>query len=499
MVVGGLVFDKWLVGDFHFQTTKTSVISMYILQLKYELKQLLRSPMAGLTLLLLAACIAFGAYNGIRQVAEKRRATEAILDKQTERLTQMKMQADSIHRQLKVVKEWWKDPTSPLVIGEFNKGGFLLVNAPDPINALATGMSDLQPEAERIVMSGSAPRSSSDYENPVNLTVGAFDLAFVLTFLLPLFVIALTFNLISGEREQGTLALLRAQPLGTGRLFTFKMLARFGLLAAVVVTFLLAALAWAGVSLFSAAAWQAVGATLLYTLFWFGAVLAINLAGQSSAFNALAALGLWLLLVVVAPALVNMVVDQSRPLPTRASYLNARRAADTYVKSREDSLLTDFYSRRPDLTRKPDAEKSDRDWWLEAFVMDDFQAMIKDRIKADYERRVSAQADLAYQLMVCSPALAYQYQLTQIARTGRSALAANEQYIRAQQNDWSQLFRKKYEAKEKMTAADYDQLLQRPARMANAEAKTPMTGAGWLLAQLLLVAVVLGWAVTRKF
>jgi ABC-2 type transport system permease protein len=462
---------------------------------QYEMRQLLRSRMAGLTLLMLVACVAFGAYNGIRQVGEKRRATEAILDKQTERLTQMKMQADSIQRQLKTVKKWWKDPTSPLLVGEFDKGGFLLVNTPAPINALATGMSDLQPEAERIVMSGSAPRSSSDYENPVNLSVGAFDLAFVLTFLLPLFVIALTFNLVSGEREQGTLALLRAQPVAAGWLFTQKMLARFGLLAGVVVALLLAALTWAGVSPGSAEAWQAVGATLLYTLFWFAAVLAINLTGQSSAFNALAAVGLWLLLVVVAPALVNMAVEQTHPLPTRAAQINALRAANGFVKSREDSLMTDFYQRRPELTRKPEAEKSDRDWWLESFVMQDFEAMVKDRIKADYDRQVSAQVAAAHGLMGCSPALAFQHQLTQVARTGRAALAANERYLREQQRDWGQMFRKKYEANEKVTAADYDALLQRPARMAGGlQDAVPRTGMGWLLLQCTLAAALAWWA-----
>jgi ABC-2 type transport system permease protein len=471
---------------------------MFSFLFQYEARQLLRNRIAGFTLLVLTACMAFGAYNGIRQVAEKHRATEAILNKQTERLTQMKMQADSIHRQLKVVKEWWKDPASPLVIGEFNKGGFLLVNTPDPINALAMGMSDLQPEAERIIMSGSAPRSSSDYENPVNLTVGAFDLAFVLTFLLPLFVIVLTFNLVSGEREQGTLALLRAQPMAAGRLFALKMLSRFGLLAAVVVALLLTALALAGVSVLSMDAWQAVGATLLYTLFWFAAVLAVNLAGFTSAFNALAAVGMWLLLVVVAPALVNMAVEQTHPLPTRANFQNALRAADVFIKSKEDSLMSDFYQRRPDLKRKPDAEKSDRDWWLESFVMQDFEVMVKDRIKADYEKHVAAQTDAAYRWMGYSPALAFQYQLIQIARTGRSSLTANQRDIRKQQSDWSQLFRRKYESNEKMTAADYDALLQRPARLTLSQA-TVVTNKGWIwqVIQALFVAV-LAWWMSRK-
>jgi cell division protein FtsW (lipid II flippase) len=86
--------------------------------------------------------------------------------------------------------------------------------------------------------------AATDPENPHRLLIGRFDAAFVVVFLVPLFIIALTYSLIAGERERGTLALLLAQPVTLPALITAKLAPRViivvALLALIAVLFALA-------------------------------------------------------------------------------------------------------------------------------------------------------------------------------------------------------------------------------------------------------------------
>ena len=59
-------------------------------------------------------------------------------------------------------------------------------------------------------------QQNGEVESPLNLMVGRFDLTFVVIYLLPLLVLALSFNVLSEEREQGTLALTCCSPCRRG-------------------------------------------------------------------------------------------------------------------------------------------------------------------------------------------------------------------------------------------------------------------------------------------
>ena len=231
-----------------------------------------------------------------------------------------KLQADSIIQGLKKTSGWWRDPTN--VVSVMWWGGRITAVEPAPQSLLASGMSDLQPDAWKLTILGTEAQGDSEFENPVNLSTGAFDLSFVIAYLLPLLVITLSFNLISGEREQGTLALLLAQPIAVERLFFQKMFARFILLIVLTILVTLPALVWSGVSLASTAAWITVGIVVLYSLFWFLLALAVNLRNGTSAQNALICIGAWLAFTLVIPALVNMLAQKVHPVPSRAGFSN---------------------------------------------------------------------------------------------------------------------------------------------------------------------------------
>ncbi len=470
---------------------------MFLLQLKYETLRLLRSPMLWLLLVFLAVSVGFGAYNGVRRIAVKRQSVGEMLAQQQEDLGKQKMQADSVARGLKKVGGWYLDPTNVIVVGGVWRGGWVTAFEPAPQSLLAAGMSDLQPDAWRLTLMGKDARGDSEFENPVNLAFGTFDLSFVLAFLLPLLVIALSFNLVSGEREQGTLALQWAQPVATGRLFLMKTLARFSLLAALTLLVTLPILTWSGISLANAAAWQTAGVAVLYSLFWFLLALGVNLRGGSSAQNALLCVGAWLLFTLVVPSLVNMVSEKAYPVPSRASYLNEMRDADAYLETQKKTVLDVFYQKHPNYTRKSEAEKEWQDWYREDFAVMDFDKKFRDSLEQRYIAPAESQSAFAENLTLLSPALSVHRQMTDLAGTSQQAYKASEKSLDASQKNWASFFLKKFEANENLTTADYDVILKFPDKVMAANVSGSSKGAFWLAVQCLLVGLWAWWSGRR--
>ena len=76
---------------------------------------------------------------------------------------------------------------------------------------------------------------SDEIENPANLLSGRFDLAFVLTFCWPLLVLPLLYNVLSEEREAGTLALVASQPVSLRAVLAARLVVRGGLVVRVTL------------------------------------------------------------------------------------------------------------------------------------------------------------------------------------------------------------------------------------------------------------------------
>jgi ABC-2 type transport system permease protein len=101
----------------------------------------------------------------------------------------------------------WHPPVDPYYVYAFFP--HVAVNRPDPLGGLTVGKSDLLPYYR--VFAG-VPQNdlyhSSEIQNPMVLAAGRFDLAFLVTVLLPLLIIAVSYNLLprvpgAGDRAHG--------------------------------------------------------------------------------------------------------------------------------------------------------------------------------------------------------------------------------------------------------------------------------------------------------
>jgi ABC-2 type transport system permease protein len=100
-----------------------------------------------------------------------------------------------------------------------------------PLGPVALGQSDLFPSQYDVTNQSSVVfMNPSDIESPWHLMSGHFDLAFVIVYLLPLLIFALSYNLLSAERENGTLRLLLSQPLRLRTLLAGKLSVRAAVL-----------------------------------------------------------------------------------------------------------------------------------------------------------------------------------------------------------------------------------------------------------------------------
>jgi ABC-2 type transport system permease protein len=231
-----------------------------------------------------------------------------------------------------------RDPRDPVWMGK-EGASRVAVLPPSPLAPIAVGQRQLHPQAVRVSteMDLAAERETETaMSGPTRLMTGAFDPAFLFVVLFPLVIIALSYEILSGERERGTLAMLLSQPVSQHALVLGKAAARALLLCGVTFLFALLGLALAGADLGADGAFVHIAlyaaVLIAWALFWFAAAVAVNAWGQTSASNALSLVGLWLLLVVVVPGLMHVVVDAIYPPPSKVELLHEAREAGQEVE-----------------------------------------------------------------------------------------------------------------------------------------------------------------------
>jgi ABC-2 type transport system permease protein len=159
-------------------------------------------------------------------------------------------------------------------------------------------------------------------ENPAVLAAGRFDLAFVLVWLLPLLVLAASFDLWAHERERGMAPWLLSQPAPQLTWLLAKAAARAVVVVLPLVLLLVGMLWWAARPGLAALA-QAGVLTGLYAAFWLAVAVLVNVFARTATQAALGCVGSWMALVVVLPALALTLADLAAPPVREAARVNA--------------------------------------------------------------------------------------------------------------------------------------------------------------------------------
>lgn len=307
----------------------------------HEWKGLLRDRTAFLLLGVLGFTIGYAITHGVTAMRTEQTTYDEFLrteaQEQSRQREQNRITNARIDRgELREIPEWSNDPAlTPLFsLWEFRLQRSAVMPIPE-LSFLSIGQRDVYPL-------GYKPQDSGQYfketipsveqnENPLCMMLGHFDLAFVILYLLPLFIIAISYDLAASEGESGLLSLLLSQPVSLHLLLLGKLLVRGMLIVAGTLALVVTATTANGV------AWYRRGvlplfllwlvAIFVYSAFWLGLSFLVNSFRGGAAGNAVTLVVFWLGLTLLLPATIRFVAKATYPIPLRSELRNAKRDA----------------------------------------------------------------------------------------------------------------------------------------------------------------------------
>lgn len=217
----------------------------------------------------------------------------------------------------------------------------------------AIGYGDLHPASAEL-----SPRRNLSslfgryqFDNPEALATGGFDVALVVLLIMPLLMIAVSFDVLATERGRGSLAMALSAPARLADIAWGRLLYRNGslwLLAVASMAALVVANDAGGDRYARFFGWLLV--SLCYGAFWLALIAFVIARFQSATQTAAVLTGLWFLLTLAFPGAVSSITEAVYPTPSRLALLSEIREVEG-ATNRELARLTDrFLTDHPELT-----------------------------------------------------------------------------------------------------------------------------------------------------
>jgi len=295
---------------------------------------------------------------------------------------------------------------------------FGLINTTDPLNGLSIGQRDVNSSIQSInIRNLEAQRYDTDLNNPTSLHAGNLDLSFVIIYLFPLIIIGFMFNLLSEEKEGGTLKLWLIQSEQPMKILRIKLLIRLLAISGVLaILFIIAAtvlaLEW------NESVFAFVVLSFLYIFFWFAISYWVISWQKSSNVNAVSLLSIWILLTLVLPASINNYIINTHPLPEAQQLTLAQR--DGYHEKWDmpkASTMQSFYKHYPQFYEYGTPDEKAFSWlWYYAMQQmgDDDASVATKKLFGKLWQRQNA----ALKLSAFVPTLHAQIQFSDLSQAG---------------------------------------------------------------------------------
>lgn len=428
---------------------------------KYEWLGLVRDRWIILLSLILSMVCFYAAHNGKEKLAERQAPLMKAYEEVKTSDAMFIALIDSVDQGLKPGLPVWQNPQRLNVIGQ--RAARVCAFDALPLAVVATGQSDLFTHQVKPRLYGEAlTLGFSELSNPVQLLFGNFDLAFVSIYLLSLLVLAFSYNVLSSEKESGTMRLTFVQPVTPAHWLLQKLTVRFIILSAVFIIAFMVSLTVAGVSVAAEikSVLKLILAVLAYMLFWFALSFWVNLRGKSSGNNAVVLVSLWVLIVLLIPAMISQLVSSLYPVPSRVGMLTELRKAEAEAQQQADEILAAYYRDHPELAQTDAHESSLYPYWLSYFASQEVIRKAVEPVQTDYESKLSAQQRTVDQLRFFSPAVLLQNSFNEIAGSSSRHYTAYRQQVVAFAGTWRDFFVPRMFKNERMRKEMFSELPQ---------------------------------------
>lgn len=302
---------------------------------------------------------------------------------------------------------------------------------PRPLACLVTGISNDVGRNVEVMGMGTLRATASRYNEDPILAIHRFlDLEFIFAIVLSLFAILFAFDLISGEKERGTLRLALANAVPRDTFLLGKLTGAFlGLTGPLVIPFAMGALVLLVMGIpMSGPDWfrlaMVIAAGMLYVGAFLGLSVLVSALTHRSATSFLVLLVCWILAVMVAPRTAVVLAARSVEVPSVDGILSQRGRLQAQLWEEDRAVIDRFF--REHLASDP-SDAGDRGVGVVARFNELFQDLseartekteaLAARLDEDRLNRQLLQERLAFGLARISPAAAFSIAALDLAGT----------------------------------------------------------------------------------
>lgn len=339
----------------------------------------------------------------------------------------------------------------------------LLVKAPHPLDFISAGNWWSLPRLLYAGLGGVEEVAPEEFKGSFLIGAEELDWVHIVAVILSLLAIFVCYDAVSGEREQGTLRLILAQPVARssfligsslGLLLALLVPLLIGVLSSLLViqlsaAYVLGALQWAGVAVFT------VLAVLYLAVFVSGSILVSSLCRHSA--TALLWLVLfWVVFVVLLPSNGRVLASLLESPPRRSE----EQAKVTQIEGSYLTPLSDYYNQVRAIVDGGGDDSTIRynlDRLRDSIVAGQVKKIEQRNtliasVRDEFSRRRLRQMELARRLTIASPAVLFRDVSERLLTTGladhRGFLTEAQGYRRALRDPFAQA-RERHESQAK--------------------------------------------------
>jgi len=402
--------------------------------ISHEWKSKLSHPVTLFNILLFAVILGFGAYSGAND-RDQRLANIAAHQQEVAAKT------DSWLKDAKAWEEKGADSGVSARSGSAATLTFSTSLTPGELGDFAIGQSDFLPLTGEVSLRQANIKQFSKYEfeDPISLALGSFDLSKAVIFILPLLLIVLSFDVLSSDRDANRLGLAMAQGINLRVFFWRKLFVRCATVLALVISvstvmFLLQSngLTSARVSLF--AIWLA--GVIFYAVFWMaiiGFVASKNRNGES---NIISLLILWAGFTLIVPAAATSVTETIYPTPSRLAYMAEAREMENEAGLEIADIANRYLLDHPELSVSSDSEMPA--FYRTGFLVSSTMDEATSNILAEFEKTALDRENTLGLLRYISPAITTHILFNDLAGTSSKRHSEYYKAVRAFKNQYAE-------------------------------------------------------------
>ncbi len=383
--------------------------------IRKEIQESISTPRMVFAFLLSTVLVLFSVYVGLNSYSLERREYE----------TAVATNRSNIEN----IKEWRQ---------LLDSGGTIVARPPQPLSFMISGVQPTVGKEARVTVWRSIELTRSKSKgNPLIAIFGRLDLTFAVRVVLSLLAIIFSYNALSGEKEQGTLKLILAQPVPRSKLLLGKTLGGLFCLGLALAVPLLLSLILVSLHpdvMLSGEDWMRLGLILVFYLLYISVFFALGLFVSSrlgsSALSLLVLLFAWVVSVSLIPQAAVMAAAQLRQVPSAQETAARKSAFSREQMPKEQETINQWSKKNP----PPGGDYFNVEWRARQckelqIVGDRLHAEVysyQARLDEEYRSRLSRQQSLAMWLSRLSPSACLMYGSMSLGQTG---LAENERFL----------------------------------------------------------------------